>query len=114
MGVTTFYIDYGPCLLVSQFSFAVLAARHTSFLVITLVDGWLAALVACGLLVTVDIQPSPTIWTLFIGHPFAASILGCSARLPVANFHQRSVIVSHPLKFYVGHLGEMHMAKIQG
>lgn len=107
-----FYIDYGPSLLVSQFSFAILAPRLTNSLAITLATSWFATLLACGCLVMADVQPSPTIWTILIGHPLAASILRCSARLPVDRFHRESVILLHPLSFYVGHLSVMHLAKI--
>ncbi len=114
MSGNAFYIDYGPFLLISQFSVAILAARHTNSLAITLAASWPTTLLAVGLLVTADIQPTPVIWTILIGHPLAASILGCSQRWNMASRHLRSVIVSHPLKFYVGHLGVMHLAKILG
>ena len=53
------YIDYGPFLLSSQFSFAILASRHSGALAPILAASWLTTLFACGFLVTAASNPHP-------------------------------------------------------
>ena len=112
MGGTTCYIDYGPRLLVSQFSFAILAARRNGLVATTLAACWLATLLASGFLVGLDTLPSSAVWTIVIGHPLAASLLVCSRQETLACRQTRSVMVSHPMKFYVSHLVILHTIAI--
>jgi hypothetical protein len=110
---STFYVDYGPSLLASQFSFAILASRQSGLLAITLATSWCAALVTCGVVVGIGYPLSSTVWTVVVGHPIAAaSILGCSKHLRAHLGSLGSAIVSHPLKFYIGHLGVMHLIEV--
>ena len=109
MSGTTFYIDYGPCLLVSQFSFAILAARRNGLVETILAACWLTTLLASGLLVRLEGQPSSAFWTIIIGHPLTAFMLVCVKRKNLGCRRTMSFMISHPLTFYVSHLLIIHL-----
>ncbi|NCF88276.1 MAG: hypothetical protein GWQ08_22610 [Verrucomicrobiaceae bacterium] len=103
-GGVGFYIDYGPFLVTSQFCLAITMMRSAQAVGVALLVGWLGTVVGLVAIVSVIGQVGSNVWTLLIGQPMAALILCGSQREQHSVGWTRDLIVSHPFKFYLGHL----------
>ncbi len=97
-------VDYGPALVVSQITMAIVVQRSKRSAILLMTSLWLCHCLTAGILHAANFPLGSATSTLLIGHPIAIGIVVLVQKSLPETPKLMHRITTQPLMFYVGHL----------